>query len=174
MKTRTALELVDELLERWDGGGMYERMKSIKSAIELEQAASASIFARKETEILFHHKAIKELNLKLSDLEKSAITMRPISELPDRVPDGCVIVAFSDDNTVFIWEKRRIREIAEKNKLTSFYILPLPVKERKLRPCPFCGAVPDKHQHYWVVKHNDTCAFEGTTTIRPVKEDTWG
>ena len=72
------------------------------------------------------------------DQLKSAITMRPISELPDRVPDGCVVVQLAD---YAISSANSANPLHKENHATHFYILPLPpALERKLHPCyfPWC------------------------------------
>lgn len=78
-------------------------------------------------------------------LGDSMIEMRPISELPHKVPDGCVIVAMKGNDTdVFMWKHYHdIKGIAKSYKFTCFYILPLPKPARKLHACymPGCGGI---------------------------------
>jgi len=85
----------------------------------------------------------KQKSLVRGIVGESMIVMRPIAELPDRVPDGCVIVAIRADNTdVFVWRHcRDIKDIVAKNPFEGFYILPLPKPARRLHPCymPGCG-----------------------------------
>ena len=146
-KEKTALELVDELIEGKDRFVGTDELRDIKSAIEWEQKNEDDEYSALLQISADRARIIVDLTAQL----KSAITMRPISELPDRVPDGCVIVVVNDREYVehishgitglrkhfMYWEPG----ILNRKPPTHFYILPLPKAERKLHPCymPGCG-----------------------------------
>lgn len=69
--------------------------------------------------------------------QDAAIRMHPISELPECVPDGCIVILVSHDQTWTKWSGA----VHKQKGATHFYILPLPAKERKLHACyiPGCG-----------------------------------
>jgi hypothetical protein len=142
MSEKTALELVDELDRHLTGGplGCHDPtatnlIRSVKSAIEREQGQAVARFAKQCNETA-------QAELKLRELQKSAIVMRPIAELPDRVPDGCVIVAVGKLRvTIKCWVWEPGEDVFPHKGETHFYILPLPKPARRLHPCymPGCG-----------------------------------
>jgi len=87
--------------------------------------------------ILSHWSPEKQKSLARGIMGENLIEMRPISELPDRVPEGCMLVAVAPGK----WWAIGGSAIPEFEQATHFYILPLPVAERKLHPCymPGCG-----------------------------------
>ena len=128
-KEKSALELVDDLniiLELCSQSELDHLFIEIKSAIEREQGYYDEKIYELEEKVIHQSNTIKDMNARL----QSAITLRPISELPDNVPDecGCVMV---DSHGVTMC----------KTYATHFYILPLPKAERRLHPCymPGCG-----------------------------------
>ena len=162
---KTALELVDELIEGKDRFVGTDELRDIKAAIEREHQQAVDNWAAKsvelvraeklrETEKLLFVKRATELQETIDNLEfqvktytrtiqnmndrlKSAITLRPISELPDRVPDGCAIVLVSETCAFAVYENP-----ASYPGWQGFYIIPFPPKaERRLHPCymPGCG-----------------------------------
>jgi hypothetical protein len=145
-KQKTAVELVEEMIANWGGDNLRERMEQIKSAIEREQA--------------------------------DAIQMRPISDLPDRVPEGYIIVAVNHRDS-WVWldviPKSWTNCAANRELLpTCFYVIPKPVKERKLKACPYCQAIPVKLTNYWNIRHTDACPIQSACVIMFDKCDIWG
>ena len=135
-KEKTALELVDEIIA-CPGCPSIKHLTCLKSAIERERDAMMADIQRLQVAIGQNQaefdRAIQEMNDRL----KSAITMRPISELPDKVPDGCAIVLVSETCAFAVYENP-----ASYPGWQGFYIIPFPPKaERKLHPCymPGCG-----------------------------------
>ena len=175
---KTALELVDELTGKWMNYYPSEVCKSlaeIKEAIIYEQGKACASFAKQCNETA-------QADLKFRKLEQSSITMRHISELPDKVPEGCVIVAW-DNRGIFAWDAGRadILKISSKYEMFGFYVLPLPLPERKLKPCPFCGAKPRPIDHlsdgnigYYHIAHKSDCPISDCTFIPAEKADAWG
>jgi len=179
---KTAVELVDEMINIESESPPTTTAKTytdahisllkIKSAIEREQANAERRFKNKCESLI-------QLEHAYSELKKSAVTMRPISELPDKVPDGCVIVAMNSDHT-WVWfssdniPRGWLNERNGDSKPNTFCFIPRPMPERKLKPCPWCKAIPFERQNYWIIEHADECALEGTTIIRKGKEDLWG
>lgn len=137
MSEKTAMELVDELCGKLfmiiGGGWWLGYARNIKSAIEREQGQAVARFAKQCNETA-------QAELKLCELQKSAIVMRPISELPDMVPDGCWLCLVGPDYfySGFIpGLPGAVSELA-----THFIIVPRPPKPaRRLHPCymPGCG-----------------------------------
>ena len=140
-QNKTAVELVDELDRYLTGGplGCHDPTatglaKSIKAAIEREQKNEDDEYSALIQISADRARIIVDLTAQL----KSAITMRPISELPDKVPDGCVIVQLNSEyvNTALTDEEH----LGRSSDATHFYILPLPpAPERKLHPCHMPG-----------------------------------
>ena len=167
-KEKTALELVDEIIA-CPGCPSIKHLTCLKSAIERERDAMMADIQRLQVAIGQNQaefdRAIKDMNARL----QSAVTMRPISELPDRVPDecGCVMV---DSHGVTMC----------KTYATHFYILPLPKAERKLHPCymPGCGGqasifVSIDGDGYFV--HCDKCGATGPVRAdKDAAKQAWG
>ncbi len=183
-KEKTALELVDELDRYLTNGplGCHDPtatnlIRSVKSAIEREQGQAVARFAKQCNETA-------QAELKLRELQKSAIVMRPISELPGKVPDGCVIVAVGKLRvTIKCWVWEPGDDVFHHEGETHFYILPLPKVERKLHPCyfPWCkgevkanncgGAVRDPWWRVICLK----CGTEGPGfDTEEAAEQAWG
>ena len=124
---KKSLELVDEFIrETNEAGYRWSQLLNIKSAIEREQKNEDDEYSALLQISADRARIIVDLTAQL----KSAITMRPISELPDRVPDECDCVMVDSHGVTMC-----------KTYATHFYILPLPKAERKLHPCymPGCG-----------------------------------
>lgn len=140
-KEKTALELVDELIAMM-GCPPPGQLIKLKSAIERERDASEITIDGLEELVKSHTQTIHEMNDRL----KSAITMRPISELPGKVPDGCAVFAFNDIGGCLFSKDANPQKISPLNgtTFTHFYVLPLPLPktERRLHPCrmPGCGS----------------------------------
>ena len=163
-KEKTALELVDEIIA-CPGCPSIKHLTCLKSAIERERDTNEVTIDGLEKLVETHTRTIQDMNDRL----KSAIVMRPISELPDRVPDecGCVMV---DSHGVTMC----------KTYATHFYILPLPKPERRLHPCymPGCGGkasifVSIDGDGYFV--HCDKCGATGPVRAdEDAAEQAWG
>jgi len=138
-KEKTALELVDEIIA-CPGCPSIKHLTCLKSAIERERDANEITIDGLEELVKSNTHTIQEMNDRL----KSAITMRPISELPDKVPDGCAVVA-ANEKHFWIWFKNDIPvEWAKKQgggKPTEYCVIPAPKPVRRLHPCymPGCG-----------------------------------
>ena len=204
---KTVMGLIDDVIDRWGGDMLRERMGQIRTAVKQEQEffdkkirdmeessyhQSRSI-EKKNARLKYatweygdllamydaRNKTIKQLNEKIEDLTaqlKSVITMRPISELPDKVPDGCSIIQLNGDGC--IWEATGTDTPKMDKDATHFCIIPLPSAERKLHPCymPGCngaGKIGDIAGDYRV-----KCELCGATGPRQSTEqlamDAWG
>ena len=144
---KTAVALVDEIININPGRSncvhvawIKQYGERIKSAIEREQAEQQEVAYQQEEQITDQAKTIKHMNEKLA----SAITLRPISELPDKVPEECVIVAMNSVHTWMWFTGEKIpHEWLNESNVDSpnvFCFVPRPMPERKLKPCPFCGS----------------------------------
>ena len=131
MSQKTAVELVDELhsLNGVTRDIPQAKIEQLKSAIEREQMEGAQ--------------HVNDLLKEVEELKsaKSAITMRPISELPDKVPDGCVIVCVNADVITGTWYYE-LDICTMRAGATHFYILPLPKPDRKIKACPVVQGRP--------------------------------
>lgn len=204
---KTAFELVDELIGMM-GCPPPGQLIKLKSAIELERQQAVDDWAAKSVELVQSEKlreiekllsAKRETEMKetignleskvkshtqtiqeMNDRLKSAITMRPISELPDKVPDGCCLCLvgphYFHGGFVTGLPKAAVSELA-----THFYILPMPpALERKLHPCymPGCGGkasifVSIDGDGYFV--HCDKCEATGPVRVdKKGAEKAWG
>jgi hypothetical protein len=78
------------------------------------------------------------------ELEES-IRFQPISELPDKMPDGCVIMTVSNTGVVSLWRS----PFPQLDCATHFCILPFQKPERKLHRCymPGCGGMAVAYQY---------------------------
>jgi len=179
-KEKTALELVDEIIA-CPGCPSIKHLTCLKSAIERERDAMMADIQRLQAAIGQNQAEFDRTIQEMNDRLKSAVTLRPISELPDKVPDGCVIVSW-DATGPFIWLEGRsdIRSIASHSKTFGFYILPLPKPERHLHPCymPGCGGqasifVSIDGDGYFV--HCDKCGATGPVRAdEDAAEQAWG
>ena len=143
-KEKTALELVERAITDICHGYnvSYNFMADIKSAIERERDAMLADNQRLQAAISQNQAAFDGTIQEMSARLKSSIVMRPISELPDRVPDGCVIVVVGKWRvTIKCWVWEPGADVFPHEGETHFYVLPLPKVERKLHPCymPGCG-----------------------------------
>ena len=133
------MELVDEIIA-CPGCPSIKHLTCLKSAIERERDANEITIDGLEELVKSNTRTIQDMNDRL----KSAITMRPISELPDKVPDGCAVVA-ANEKHFWIWFKNDIPvEWAKKQgggKPTEYCVIPAPKPVRRLHPCymPGCG-----------------------------------
>jgi hypothetical protein len=153
---KTAVALVDEIININPGRSncvhvawIKQYGERIKSAIEREQAEQQEVAYQQEEQITDQAKTIKHMNEKLA----SAITLRPISELPDKVPEECVIVAMNSVHTWMWFTGEKIpHEWLNESNVDSipnvFCFVPRPMPERKLKPCPFCGS---SGKPYWAI-----------------------
>jgi hypothetical protein len=189
MSEKTAVELVDELIA-CPGCPSTKNLASLKSAIERERVQSVTAQQILDAVSITAHlsKSMREGEslvgwtkrmMAAEDQLKSAITMRPISELPDKVPDGCVVVSW-DATGPFIWLEGRsdIRSVASHSKTFGFYILPLPKPARHLHPCYMPGCEKDVvtaqafNGGYFV-----SCSCGASGPIKPTKQEAneaWG
>ena len=144
---KTALELVDELISKENETPPTTTTKTytdthiallkIKSAIERERAKDTEEYSALMNVSADRAGIINDLTAQL----KSAITMRPISELPDRVPGRHTVVQLNSE-WIMSASTDTVQHLGKSSDATHFYILPLPpAPERKLHPCymPGCG-----------------------------------
>lgn len=180
---KTALELVDECFVTNEVN--MDNLENIKSAIEREHENKMDNIARLQAMYDTQSEHVAEAEQRIKRLEQNAvnmprceITMRPISELPDTVPEGCVIVAVGggeswtwDDEAEIPheWLKR-----PNSRKPALFCIITIPEAERKLKACPYCQAIPVKLTNYWDIKHTDACPIQSACVIMFDKCDIWG
>ena len=128
-QNKTAAELVETLKyacnETWVSG-----LNQLKSAIERERDAMLADIQRLQAAIGQNQAEFDRTIQEMNDRLKSAVVMRPISELPDKVPAGWDYVMVNNLGVTMC-----------KTYATHFYILPLPKPERRLHPCymPGCG-----------------------------------
>jgi len=174
---KTALELVDECFVTNEVN--MDNLENIKSAIEREHIEAAEmkraaqdwharVLAMYDTQsehVAEAEQRIKRLEQNAVNMSRCEITMRPISELPDWVEEGCCLIYFDDLGA----------------KLTGrgashFCIMPLPkpYPHRKLKACPYCQAIPVKLTNYWNIRHTDACPIQSACVIMFDKCDTWG
>lgn len=171
---KTALELVDNIRDvyivgRASAAEWQKMICDIKSAIEREQDAAEERYEK----IFAESKRTRSL---LDTLRKSAITMRPIFELPDNVPEGCVVVQCTP-KWIAHWDW--IGSVFRDSDATHFYVMPLPKPECKLHRChiPGCGGEPfldfSMSNDAWIACTK--CGARGPVrkTIKDA-EDAWG
>ena len=140
-KEKTALELVDEIIA-CPGCPSIKHLTCLKSAIERERDAMMADIQRLQVAIGQNQAEFDRTIQDMNDRLKSAITMRPISELPGKAPDGCAVFAFNDIGGWLFSKDANPQKISPLNgtTFTHFYTLPLPpAPERKLHKCYMPG-----------------------------------
>lgn len=190
-KEKTALELVDELDRYLTGGplGCHDPTatslaRSIKAAIERERDAMMADIQRLQAAISQNQAEFDRTIQEMNDRLKSAVVMRPISELPDKVPDGCMVVVVSATclwpfgNSELIKNLRYVAENFKASRPTHFYILPLPKPALRLHRCymPQCkGEVAAKyHTDCWRVVCSKCGMLGPTFDTQEEAEKEWG
>lgn len=108
-----------------------EKLLSAKRETEMKET-----IGNLESKVKSHTQTIREMNDRL----KSAIVMRPISELPDKVPDGCAIVMIKSGGVWWTRGAGTPKDGAWEDYATHFYIIPYaPKPDRRLHPCYMPG-----------------------------------
>lgn len=176
---KTALELVGRATANIGHGYNVSIgcMRDIKAAIERERDAMMADIQRLQVAIGQNQAEFDRTIQEMNDSQKSASTMRPISELPDRVPTGCFVVAVSAAEA-WVWERginpQKAHE-ASTVKALGFYIVPIPPDpDGALKPCPFCGERPQRERNCYKVIHMAACPIYHATIINFRDADAWG
>lgn len=160
IEMESALELVEQF--RVESGNLSNRdYDQLKAAIEREQAAAIQMRPILEelqqrdgdttntlSNILSHWSPEKQKSLVRGIMGEGMIEMRPISEMPDRVPEGCVVVIVGERDSWLVTRfdinpREKVKQTGGLGNPIEFCIVPYakPVAPRKLHACymPGCG-----------------------------------
>jgi hypothetical protein len=106
----------------------------------------------------------------------------PLEGLEDwpEVGEGQEIICYCQgDGHMFSHQTDPVR-LSRGGGATHYAIIDAPVKERKLKPCPWCKVRPvpvhnpEGGVRYYYITHKLECPICDTTAMMPHKADAWG